>query len=149
MSSDDLHPADFLASLAYAIKAVRDRGGKWNKTADTIQWASDRITQLETKLHTLEQNYDLCKAELAGVISDAKAQALRLDKALELARMVSETYGSFEKWRPSVMKVTADAILASGVETQRTNATAHVHNFKPSGLVPGEMVCACGNYYVV
>ncbi len=30
----------------------------------------------------LERNYDLCKAELAGVIEDAKSQALRLNKAL-------------------------------------------------------------------
>ena len=50
MSSDERHPADFLAQLAYAIKAVRDRGGKWNKTADTIQWAHERIERLESKL---------------------------------------------------------------------------------------------------
>lgn len=43
LGSDERHPADFLAQLASAIKAVRDRGGKWNKTADTIQWAHERI----------------------------------------------------------------------------------------------------------
>jgi hypothetical protein len=47
MSSDNLHPADFLAELASAIKAVRARGGKWNKTADTIEYAYDRIVRLE------------------------------------------------------------------------------------------------------
>lgn len=53
MSSDERHPADFLYQLASAIKAVRDRGGKWNRTADTIQWASDRIVRLEAERDVL------------------------------------------------------------------------------------------------
>jgi chromosome segregation ATPase len=50
VSSDELHPADFLYQLASAIKAVRERGGRWNKTADTIQWAHNEIVRLESKL---------------------------------------------------------------------------------------------------
>jgi uncharacterized Fe-S radical SAM superfamily protein PflX len=42
-----------------------------------------RTSEVESKLGTLEQNYDLCKAELAGVIADAKTQSLRLDAALK------------------------------------------------------------------
>jgi hypothetical protein len=57
VSSDQLHPADFLAELASAIKAVRERGGKWNKTADTIQWANDRIVRLEAKLDFTEKAF--------------------------------------------------------------------------------------------
>jgi hypothetical protein len=51
-----------------------------------------RTSEVESKLGTLEQNYDLCKAELAGVIADAKTQSLRLGEALKLVDEVRAFY---------------------------------------------------------
>ncbi len=68
--------------------------GDWDDGyAAGVARCEEEIKALEGKLHTLEQNYDLCKAELAGVISDAKAQALRLGRYAKLEAACRE-------WKP-------------------------------------------------
>lgn len=52
------------------------------------------IEELQSRLHSLEQNYDLCKAELAGVIADAKSQGCRLDAVRDIAMRCSLTSNS-------------------------------------------------------
>jgi hypothetical protein len=93
VSSDQLHPADFLAELASAIKAVRERGGKWNKTADTIQWANDRIVRLEAKLDEAKQMAVYWKGNSESLVGQLNAVESRLDSARsELQAAVDRNY---------------------------------------------------------
>lgn len=90
MSSDERHPADFLYQLASAIKAVRDRGGKWNKTADTIQWAHERIERLETELSTASSKLNRIELKCLDELKHDRRTAFedgRMDFADVILRM--------------------------------------------------------------
>jgi hypothetical protein len=86
MSSDSLHPADFLYQLADAIKKVRERGGRWNKTADTIQWAHERIERLETESRAALAKLNDCRLALQTIATQRDSATQCPTDSARLAR---------------------------------------------------------------
>jgi predicted S18 family serine protease len=151
VSSDQLHPADFLAELASAIKAVRERGGKWNKTADTIQWANDRIVRLEAKLDEAKQmavywkgNSESLVGQLNAVESRLASAVAALQKVFDLASNSTDKATMADDGIWGVAGQALDAVGAPVVERQEN--LPNIHHPKcgvAEGLPFGEGMCIC------
>lgn len=112
--------------------------------------AADEIIALRSRLDQMSGHREQAYKELAEVSAENGTLRSRLDAIMAAVR----------DWKAGVCSATeAMARICSDRVVERqprltgqapgTIASAHVHNYQPSGLVHGEMVCACGNYYVV
>jgi hypothetical protein len=130
------------------------------------EWQRQRIVTLESKLHsceaTMKRDRDEQQAALAKWEADFKAQGFRLDSALAriewfIAQLdieqaatnaATDRLDSARDWAEAHAAPELRALLSGVVERQKpeTSATAHVHAYRPSDLIPGEHVCSCGHY---
>jgi len=118
----------------------------------------DRALASEGKLQAYETGHSVelerTKGELAAAKSGLDDALMRLREAVAWFDVVKSKHDTValihlaDDWPDYWLKITRD-LLGGAVEIGATNVTAHVHNHRPSGLVPGEMVCSCGHYYVV
>lgn len=127
--------------------------------ASAAKWqglAVEYHAKLERRAKDVEDALQISR----DLIAERDAAESRLDAAEKRARDYVKavdsafncvSYHNYEEaykvLREARLQAVNESLIGAVVERQ-TTVTAHIHDFKPSGLVPNERVCSCGQYYV-